>query len=95
MVSLTLPLSSCEHPSPTFCLKETILELIIFLFHSRFAFLAFGGDGAKKENEKISNSKSDDSQDFSDHFDEDYGDDQSISTVAPNGLGTSKFLANS
>ncbi len=74
-----------------------------FLFHSRFAFLAFGGDGAKKENEKIIKNKLEDIQDFSDHlsdkghhdFDEGYGNHQPISEVASNVLGTSKFLANS
>jgi hypothetical protein len=39
-----------------------------FLFHSRFAFLAFRGDGAKKENEKIMKNKLEDNQDFSDHL---------------------------
>jgi hypothetical protein len=72
-----------------------------FLFHSRFAFLGFG-DGAKKENEKISKSKPEDNQDFNDllsdkgHNDmDDYGDDQPINTVFSNGAGTSKFIANS
>ncbi len=74
-----------------------------FLFHSRFAFLAFGGDGSKKENEKIMKNKLEDSQDFSDHlsdkghhnFDEGDGNNQPISIVSSNVLGTSKFLANS
>jgi len=74
-----------------------------FLFHSRFAFLAFVEDEGEKENEKISKSESEDSQDFSDHLsnkgnndmDEDYGDDQPINTVSSNALGTGKFIANS
>jgi hypothetical protein len=74
-----------------------------FLFHSRFAFLAFGGDGAKKENEKIIKNKLEDSQDFSDHLsdkdhrhlNEGHGNNQSISEVGLEILGTSKFPANS
>ncbi len=70
-----------------------------FLFHSRFAFLAFGGDGAKKENEKIMKSKLEDSQDFVDHlsgkyhhdFDE---DNQPMNKSALSVVGTSKFLVN-
>jgi hypothetical protein len=68
-----------------------------FLFHSRFAFLAFGGDGAKKENEKIMKSKL---EDFivhsSDKYHHDFDEDNlPINKSALNALGTSKFIANS
>ncbi len=72
-----------------------------FLFHSRFTFLTFVGDKAKKENEKILESESEDSQDFSDHLtnkghndmDEAYND-QPMNKSALSVVGTSKFLAN-
>ncbi len=71
-----------------------------FLFHSRFSFLAFEGDGAKKENEKIMKSKPDDSQDFSDHLSDKYPhdfdeDNQPMNKSALSVVGTSKYLANS
>jgi hypothetical protein len=55
----------------------------------------FGGDGAKKENEKITKNKLEDSQDFSDHlsdkgdhdFDEGHNDHQPISNVSSSVLG--------
>jgi len=70
-----------------------------FLFHSRFAFLALGGDGAKNENEIIKKSKFEDSEDLIDNlhdkrrpnFDEGYGNNQPMSAGAPSALGTSKF----
>ncbi len=70
-----------------------------FLFDSRFAFLALGGDGAKNENEIIKKSKFEDSEDLIDNshdkrrpnFDEGYGNNQSVRVVDPSPLGTSKF----